>query len=82
MRILILFFCLIAIAITLNGCRKCTYYYAYCETGHAPWKGREWESCQGDHAETQYYYARMEVGDHDNKVHGGVGTAEIRSEYK
>ena len=74
--------CAIALAITINGCNKCTYYYAYCETGHTLWQGSEHQTCHGDRAETEKKVAQMDAQQHDKNIHNGVGTASVRSVYK
>lgn len=82
MKKIILLICVITLSITLNSCRKCTYYYAYCENGHSSWKGDEWESCGGDRAEIQRSNAEIGARYHDNSVHGGVKTATVLSVRK
>jgi ribosomal protein L31 len=79
----IVFVCVIAVAITVNSCiKRCTVYYACCKTNHAPWKGRENVSCQGEKAETRRLEASMEAEDHDRNIHNGVRTATVCIEYK
>lgn len=80
-KFIILIF-IVAVAITLNSCKKCTVYYACCGTGHASWQGSEHESCGGDRAESQQDAARMDATAHDTNIHGGVGTAGVCSDYK
>lgn len=80
-KIIIVFICVIAVAIPFNSCKKHTYYYyAYCATGHAPWEGpkREYPS-NGTGADTRELEAIMDASDHDLNIHGGLQTAEVRN---
>ena len=79
MKRTIIFICVIAVAITINSCKKRTYYwYAHCATGHAPWDGTHHEyPANGTESDTRKMEAGNDASDHDKSVHGGVLTAEV-----
>ncbi|MEY4876532.1 MAG: hypothetical protein RL708_1681 [Bacteroidota bacterium] len=62
---------------TFYSCYKCTYYFASCNKGHALWKGKEWETCHGERAESMRLYAHYDANDHDHAVHNSVQTAIV-----
>lgn len=81
MKKIITFICVIAVAITINSCKKRThYYYAYCETGHAPWESRKFEyPANGAGAPSAEADAGRAATDHNYSIHGGVRYAVVRS---
>ncbi|CAG0950437.1 MAG: hypothetical protein HND27_02195 [Bacteroidetes bacterium] len=82
MKNIIVSILLLSSLISLTACGKCMVYYACCNTGHAPWQGRENVSCGGDRAETNIDAAEMQASQHDDAVHGGISTAKVCSVYK
>ena len=81
MKKVIFFICVIAVVITMNSCKKRTYYYyGYCDKGHTPWEGAKHEySEDGTLAETRRQEAALDAAEHDKNVHNGVYTAEVRN---
>ena len=68
------------VVITINSYNKCEYFYAFCNKGHAAWKGNQYESCHGELADTKKMEAGIEATDHDSNVHNGVKTAIVINE--
>lgn len=68
MKKVIIFICVIVIAITINSCTK-RQWYACCDTGHSHWEGRD-RYDDGDAGGL-----KLEIEYHDKNIHGGVQTA-------
>jgi len=68
MKKIIVFICVIAVAITMNSCKK-RVWYACCDTGHPHWEGLH------KYGSSDEYGLTVEEDDHDKNVHGSVKTA-------
>ena len=69
MKKVIVFICVIAVAVTLNSCKKAVYY-GCCDAGHLHWETGKYESPDAANISAA-------ISDHNSVVHGGVSTAQI-----